>query len=1014
MKTSKIQLQLAIEYKEKSSKLQYQADYLSSLKFLDEAAAIFLQYEQWESYISTLVDRAGVHLKLINTQDAWEDLEAALVISTSKISPKHEILRDVYNGYGDHYCYLDNYRVGLDYYNKALEISEFCQKRDFDHLRIYANIGTCWGYAGQYRKQLENLYNALDFIENFLSPTEQKTLKVQQAFAQLYNNIAWVHGELGDFEQNLEFHKKALALRKIILPKNHPEIAASYSNIGGCYMLINDFEKQLLYFQQALRMYKEVFGDNHYDVGRMYNNLGGTYQSVEDYDRQLYYYRKALNIYLHLFGEQHPFVARCYSNIGYNYINKEEYEKALQNLLKAKQIRTELLGAEHFEMAAIYDKLGECYNGLKEWEKSWECYQQAIYIKEKTVGKQHPILAETYNLLGNHYLQQQDFSKAIQHFQESIDNLSVGNSGNSKNIADFRQHRFSKLFLRVIVKKGKTYYKKYFHDSNDINDLRRGIKTLKIGVQLLDYIRTNFQIEYSKLVISKNANEICEYALQSAFILWKQTGNGEYLEECFYFSEKNRAMVLLEALKDTQAKLTANIPAELLEEEKNIRIALTFVEKKLQQLQSKTKPNQTAIVQLQEQLFNHHQVYEDLLEKYETVYPAYFQLKFNIETSSISAIQKHLKIKNTLIQYFVGEQEIFIFCLQKNSVGLKTVAKPAHFKHLIEQLQHSVVWSDEDIFVDTAIELYKLLIQPIEDQISNCSQLTIIRNDTLHLLPFDLLISPSMLQQRKFNKLPYLICKYEIIYHYSATTWLYCLQKQAQSIILTDNFLGLAPVNFHEAENIGLAMDTSKGKSQILRSSSGQEDLVSLPNTAIEVKEVYNLFHYRKLDAKAFLYNAASKQILFKEAPNYKYLLISTHGFVHNSRSNLSGIYLSKNSNTENIQDENILTISEAYNLDLSADLVVLSSCSSGVGAFQQGEGIMAMNRGFLYAGANNIIFTQFDIPDEASSQLVKLLFEEILAGKSYANALRKAKLTLLKEENNSPQDWAGFSLIGL
>ena len=92
---------------------------------------------------------------------------------------------------------------------------------------------------------------------------------------------------------------------------------------------------------------------------------------------------------------------------------------------------------------------------------------------------------------------------------------------------------------------------------------------------------------------------------------------------------------------------------------------------------------------------------------------------------------------------------------------------------------------------------------------------------------------------------------------------------------------------------------------------------------------------------------------------------------------------------------------------------MVLSSCGSGVGALQQGEGMMAINRGFLYAGANNIVFTQFDIPDEASSQLVKRLFEGVLAGKSYPTALREAKLALLEEEDSSPQDWAGFSLIG-
>ncbi len=1020
MKTRTEQIQLAHQYLSESSKLQFQAKYVEGMELSQKATAIFLQYQQWKDYVLTIVDIGGIEIKLTHTKEALKSYQKALETAKNQLPPKHEAFRDVYNGFGNYYCYLNNYQKGLEYYEKALEVSEYCQKKDFDHLRIYANIGTCWGFAGQYSKQLENLYNALQFIEDYLSTEERKTLKVQQAIAQLYNNIAWVHGELGDFQQNLAYHKKALALRKSLFKENHPDIAASYSNIGGSYTLINDFEKQVLYFQRALHIYQKIFGDKHYDVGRMYNNLGGAYESIEDYDQQLFYYLKSLEIHLHLYGEEHPFVARCYSNIGYNYIYKKDYPTALQNLLKAKEIRSKLLGAEHFEMANIYEKLGKCYDGLQNRRKGKECYEQAIQIKQKAVGSQHPILAESYTLLGNHYLYQDKFSKAILFFQKAIDNSTTYSKNKNSSLNTFQQHRFSRLFLKTISQKGKAHYLRHIYMNTGIEDLKEAIETFKTAIQLLDYIRTNFQIEFSKLVLSKSATEICEYALKAALKLWEQTHDKHYIEVCFYFSEKNRAMVLLEALKDTEAKLTANIPTDLLEEEKEIRTALTFVEKKLQQLQSRTKPNPTAILQLQEQRFKHHQKYEALLEKYETTYPAYFQLKYSAKTSSIEVIQQHLSPQNTLIEYFIGEEQIYIFYLQKEDFGLQMMDKPNNFKDLIEQLHHSIAWTDEELLIESATNLYQLLLQPIEKQLRNQTQLIIIRDENLHLLPFDLLIPSSKTPQAysDFNQLPYLIHQYEILYHYSATTWLYCLQKQMESPTQSDSFLGIAPVNFHKNSGIELAMTTHRGNSEVVRSNEeGVVALQQLPNTAIEVKEVYNLFHDKKLDAKAFLYGTASKQTLIEEAPKFKYLLISTHGFAHNEHNNLSGIYLSNLPSIEpsdsSHHEENILTISEAYNLELSADLVVLSSCGSGVGTLQQGEGIMAINRGFLYAGANNIIFTQFDIPDEASSQLVKRLFEGVLAGKSYAAALREAKLSLLKEEHSSPQDWAGFSLIG-
>ena len=97
----------------------------------------------------------------------------------------------------------------------------------------------------------------------------------------------------------------------------------------------------------------------------------------------------------------------------------------------------------------------------------------------------------------------------------------------------------------------------------------------------------------------------------------------------------------------------------------------------------------------------------------------------------------------------------------------------------------------------------------------------------------------------------------------------------------------------------------------------------------------------------------------------------------------------------------------------MNTDLVVLSSCSSGIGALQKGEGMMAINRAFLYAGVRNIIFTQFDIPDKSSSELVVSLFEAVLKEEDYVAALRKAKLQLMKNSIKSPKDWAGYALIG-
>ncbi len=126
----------------------------------------------------------------------------------------------------------------------------------------------------------------------------------------------------------------------------------------------------------------------------------------------------------------------------------------------------------------------------------------------------------------------------------------------------------------------------------------------------------------------------------------------------------------------------------------------------------------------------------------------------------------------------------------------------------------------------------------------------------------------------------------------------------------------------------------------------------------------------------------------------------------------LSGIVFHPNEEATEIHDS-VLSMGEMYQLQLQADLVVLSSCESGIGKLAKGEGMMAINRGFLYAGAKNVIYTLFKVLDKPSSELCEALFAEILEGKTYTEALRLAKLRLIQRTDVDPKSWSGFVLLG-
>ncbi len=105
--------------------------------------------------------------------------------------------------------------------------------------------------------------------------------------------------------------------------------------------------------------------------------------------------------------------------------------------------------------------------------------------------------------------------------------------------------------------------------------------------------------------------------------------------------------------------------------------------------------------------------------------------------------------------------------------------------------------------------------------------------------------------------------------------------------------------------------------------------------------------------------------------------------------------------------------LSDTYGVDLNGtELVVLSCCDTGLGRFAPGEGMIAMNRGFLYAGAQNVIYTLFKVDDERSYTLIQHFYTFLLAGKTYSEALQAAKKAVLPTLG-APFFWSGYVLIG-
>ena len=1031
------------------------------------------------STASSFNNLGNVYKYMGDYKKAADYYNKSLKIRLNILGENHLKTANSFNNLGIVYCNIGDYKKAVHYYQKSTQIK--LKNLGENHLSIadaYHNLGIVYMYMGGYKKAINYYYNSMEIRSNNLEENHPD-------MSNNFNVLGIVYYRMGNYKKASYYFNNSLKIRLIALGESHIDTANSYHNLGAIFMDIGDYKKGKDFYYKSLMIRLKILGENHPDTTYSYLNLGIVYWRMSNYQKAAYYYDKCLKIQLEILGENHPNTATSFLNLGVVYMDMGNYKKAVDYCYKSLKIRLKVLGENHPSIAGNFNNLSNMHRCMGNYKKAVDYCYKSLTISLNTLGENHPDTAQDYMNLGNIFSNQKNYKTAFEYYQLALQSLFPNfNETNYYQNPTLPNCLSKPILLKILQSKAHTFLQYYIHKTQNPKDLQAALSTYHLATKLITEMRQGYKAEGSKLILAEKGTPIFDGVIETALLSAKSENppiNREQLERVFTYSEQSKAILLLTGIKDTEAKASANIPQTLLQKEYDLRIELTYIDKRIQQEELKrTKKDETQIREWQSQHFDYQQEYDQLIEQFEKDYPEYYELKYQLETASVKDIQNYLSVKipplkgvrgmfgrreaniTTIISYHLTPQKIYIFQITSNDYQVHEIDKPDNFSQLLEDFQEAIVYADIEAYLQAASTLFDLLLLPVLQQypLKERGKLTIIPHDVLAALPFDALIDSRQLEGkgireeeesllRDFSVLPYVIKNFDISYHYSATLLLNSAKRQAKTAMQSASFIGFAPVNFdgkweEKGESTELALASHRGKTKVLRSNrAGQTAMDNLPNTESEVKEVFQLFEQQQLDAKAFLYASANKQNLMENVAQHKYVLIATHGYVQDGNAGLSGIYLAKGQETEtriqetDVREEEskvktiethrhmntqtpkytntnyILHTSEAYHLQLNADLVVLSSCSSGVGKLARGEGMMAINRGFLYAGASNIIFTHFDVPDDSSGELVKTLFQHILKEESYATALRKAKIALLSDSLKTPEDWAGYALIG-
>ncbi|MDX1902560.1 MAG: CHAT domain-containing protein, partial [Thermonemataceae bacterium] len=377
--------------------------------------------------------------------------------------------------------------------------------------------------------------------------------------------------------------------------------------------------------------------------------------------------------------------------------------------------------------------------------------------------------------------------------------------------------------------------------------------------------------------------------------------------------------------------------------------------------------------------------YEAFQKNLEKQYQAYYDLKYSSATVSLPQIQNQLDEKTAMLSYVIGEQHFYIFTITKNSIFLESRVKNRDFEDNITFLINAIRFSSYKPFSKMAYQLYQELF-PTKN-LAQIKNLVIIQDGKLSVLPMEVLLSKRISKKddgKDFSKLPYLILEKSFGYAYSATLWYQNIGRNKQS---EQGVALIAPVNF-------------------------TGNISQLPATEQEVSEIAMICRQRKFKVNTLLKEDAQEAMLKKlNLKDFSVLHFATHGLVDEENPELSQVFLGANE-----QEDGNLFAGEIFNLRLNADLVTLSACEVGLGKLTKGEGLIGLSRAFLYAGAKNLVVSLWKVSDESTARLMIYFYANQFENlnKTYAQAMREAKLSLLKDANYAkPYYWAAFVVLG-
>jgi CHAT domain-containing protein/tetratricopeptide (TPR) repeat protein len=903
----------------------------------------------------------------------------------------------------------------------------------------FAAALTLWRDLGEPRREAEALdWLGILFQRTKDAKTAREALEGARALwqrvgeplqeAQTRYNLCSFEHRYGSLATALDCFTEIRALARSL--GDDGQEALTLNHLGGIYDSLGKPDQALASYQEALSVYRRLGGDRHRET-EILSNIALLDLSLGEWQEVLHLYGE-VRANLSSLGDP-SLEAALLNNIGYTYLNVGLPERALPSLEAALKLRQ--AGGDRLAEITTRNNLGTAWRKAGKLNKALAEHRQALRLALDlgNVGQQ----ATTRLRLTEAYLEAGDAAAALRDADAALPLLAK--SGDRRTETGILYQRGRALLLAGKAQEALRAFTEVLARRRTVRDRAGETETLAALAEAERAAGDSFDARAHAREavdgIEKLRGSFSNPDLRASFLAQRRQAfsllidllldpsgpapSRDDVREAFAISECAHARSLLDALVTAGAVRTTNAATgELLARRRSLLRQLSDKGDERWKLSGeRAEAVEREIDTIQTEILG---VEAEIRQKDPRFAPA-------SESRPVAPeeVSRWLDPGTALLEYSLGEKRSFLWVV--DSRGLRSFVLPGErrietqARRVYEELRSAKPGSEAGR--KAAFALAKTLLGPIWSEAATLSRLVIVPDGALHVLPFIALpVPPPGRGWGTPEAAEPLLLHLEVAYAPSASAL--AVERQLAGRPPAAKWAAVLADPLFSPDDPRLARGgpglSGSGKgvgSEAARRGASPRrtpvPLVRLPASRREAEAIRSLAPAGQVWVGLGA-DARRETVVSGALRDYRFLHFATHALADAQTPELSGLVLSE-VDAQGRPSKGFLGLADLYELDLHADLVVLSGCETALGKEVRGEGLMSLTRAFQFAGVPRVMASLWQVEDRTTAELMTRFYRALWRDHlPVAAALRAAQRALYGDPRyHAAHAWAAFVLQG-